>query len=203
MDKHHHHGDRQGRREQHLDQDKQHETGRAHGEKRDGDRGRRAERHGVQRRQRFLAHGDLRLIILDLLSRSASHGYELIKAIESLTLGHYSPSPGVIYPTLDFLQEQEHIRVSDELNGRKILEISDSGRQFLADNAEPLHKILERIKARAVGAELRKNPEMKRAIDNIKSVLDLKMNHHKIDDDTLKKIIGIIDNAAQEIAQLP
>lgn len=34
------------------------------------------------------------LIILDILSRSASHGYELIKEIETLTQGNYSPSPG-------------------------------------------------------------------------------------------------------------
>ena len=39
-------------------------------------------------------YGELRLIILDILSRSASHGYELIKEIETLTQGNYSPSPG-------------------------------------------------------------------------------------------------------------
>ncbi len=30
-------------------------------------------------------HGELRLVILDILTRDASHGYELIKAIENLT----------------------------------------------------------------------------------------------------------------------
>lgn len=33
----------------------------------------------------FLATGELRLVILDILTRDASHGYELIKAIENLT----------------------------------------------------------------------------------------------------------------------
>lgn len=47
-------------------------------------------------------HGELRLVILDILTRDASHGYELIKAIENLTGGGYTPSAGVIYPTLDF-----------------------------------------------------------------------------------------------------
>ncbi|STG50311.1 putative transcriptional regulator [Escherichia coli] len=61
---------------------------------------------GGGRRQRFFGHGELRLVILDILSRDDSHGYELIKAIENLTQGNYTPSPGVIYPTLDFLQEQ-------------------------------------------------------------------------------------------------
>lgn len=34
-----------------------------------------------------LGHGELRLVILDILSRDDSHGYELIKAIENLTRG--------------------------------------------------------------------------------------------------------------------
>ncbi|SUG91737.1 transcriptional regulator [Salmonella enterica subsp. enterica] len=65
----------------------------------------------------FLAHGELRLVILDILTRDASHGYELIKAIENLTGGGYTPSAGVIYPTLDFLQDQQFITISDEEGG--------------------------------------------------------------------------------------
>lgn len=42
---------------------------------------------GGGRRQRFFGHGELRLVILDILSRDDSHGYELIKAIENLTQG--------------------------------------------------------------------------------------------------------------------
>ena len=71
------------------------------------------------RRQRFFGHGELRLVVLDILTRNASHGYELIKEIENLTQGHYTPSPGVIYPTLDFLQEQAFIEISEEESGRK------------------------------------------------------------------------------------
>ena len=74
---------------------------------------------GGGRRQRFFGHGELRLVILDILSREASHGYELIKAIENLTQGNYTPSPGVIYPTLDFLQDQAFIAVSEEDGGVK------------------------------------------------------------------------------------
>ncbi len=92
-----------------------HEEGRGprgrHGDPSEhGDHGRR----GGGRRQRFFGHGELRLIILDILSRSASHGYELIKEIETLTQGNYSPSPGVIYPTLDLLQDQGLISVEDD-----------------------------------------------------------------------------------------
>lgn len=162
------------------------------------------QRHGRGggRRQRFFGHGELRLVILDILSREASHGYELIKAIENLTQGNYTPSPGVIYPTLDFLQEQSLITISEEDGGRKKITLTASGAQWLEENQEHLGHIQARITARNVGAELRKNPQMKRALDNFKAVLDLKVNQGNLSDAQLKQITGVIDRAALEITQL-
>ncbi|WES67760.1 PadR family transcriptional regulator [Superficieibacter sp. HKU1] len=154
------------------------------------------------RRQRFFGHGELRLVILDRLRRNASHGYEIIKEIENLTLGNYVPSPGVIYPTLDLLQDQQLITITDEDGGRKKIAITMMGQQWLERNREQLIQIHERIKARCVGYELRKNPQMKRAIDNFKAVLDLKVNQGELNAAQLKHIIGIIDRAALEISQL-
>ncbi|QMD26831.1 PadR family transcriptional regulator [Citrobacter freundii] len=164
--------------------------------------GHRHGRGGGGRRQRFFGHGELRLVILDILTRDASHGYELIKAIETLTQGHYTPSPGVIYPTLDFLQDQELIVISEEEGGRKQITITTQGQQWLEENREHLALIHERVKARCVGFELRNNPQMKRALENFKAVLDLRVNHGDTSDAQIKKIIGIIDRAALDIAQL-
>ncbi len=158
--------------------------------------------HGGGRRQRFFGHGELRLVILDILTRNASHGYELIKAIESLTQGNYSPSPGVIYPTLDFLQDRQFITITDEESGRKKIAITVAGQAWLDENLEHLEHIQTRIKARCVGAQLRKNPQMKRALDNFKAVLDLRVNQEALSDAQLKQIIGVIDRAALEISQL-
>lgn len=158
--------------------------------------------HGGGRRQRFFGHGELRLVILDILTRNASHGYELIKAIEALTQGNYSPSPGVIYPTLDFLQDQQFITVSDDEGGRRKIAISPHGESWLAENREHLAHIEARIKARSVGFKLRKDPQMKRALENFKAVLDLKVNQTEMSAAQLKQIIGIIDRAALEISQL-
>lgn len=157
---------------------------------------------GGGRRQRFFGHGELRLVILDILTRDASHGYELIKAIENLTGGGYTPSAGVIYPTLDFLQDQQFITISDEEGGRKKIAITAKGEQWLDENREHLTHIQTRLKARCVGMELRKNPQMKRALDNFKAVLDLRINHSDINDAQIKRIIGVIDRAALEIAEL-
>ena len=165
------------------------------------------ERHGHggdgrKRRARFFGHGELRVVLLDILTRGASHGYELIKEIEALTGGHYSPSPGVIYPTLDFLEEHAFISFSDDDAGRKKIAITPDGEAWLNDNREHLEHIRARMTARAIGHELRKNPDLKRALDNMKAVLDLRVNQSEIDADTLKRIVGVIDKAALDIAQL-
>ncbi|MDV0595678.1 MULTISPECIES: PadR family transcriptional regulator [unclassified Enterobacter] len=162
----------------------------------------RHEHDGGGRRPRFFGHGDLRLVILDILTRNASHGYELIKEIENMTQGNYTPSPGVIYPTLDYLQDQAFITITEEENGRKSITITVAGQQWLDENQEQLAQIQARIKARSVGFQLRRNPQMKRALDNFKAVLDLKVNQGELSDAQLKQIIGIIDRAALEISQL-
>ncbi|MBK4715617.1 MULTISPECIES: PadR family transcriptional regulator [Tenebrionibacter/Tenebrionicola group] len=159
------------------------------------------ERHG--KRPRFFGHGELRLVVLDILSKGGSHGYELIKAIEEQTGGLYTPSPGVIYPALDMLQAHGMIAVSEEGEGaRKRLAITDKGRRWLEASMAHLAHIRQRMKARAVGLQLRKNPQMKRALDNFKAVLDLKANREDIDNAQIKKIIAIIDHAALKLAQL-
>lgn len=168
-------------------------------------RGHHGEAHhgrGGGRRQRFFGHGELRLVILDILTRNASHGYELIKEIETLTQGNYTPSPGVIYPTLDLLQDQQFIIIHEEDGGRKKIAITSQGQAWLAENSEHLQHIQARIKARSVGYQLRKDPQMKRALENFKAVLDLKVNQSEISAAQLKQIIGIIDRAALDISQL-
>ncbi|MGO3909004.1 PadR family transcriptional regulator [Huaxiibacter chinensis] len=185
---HHHHG-RGGEHHHHGRGGEHHQRGGEH-------------HGGGGRRQRFFGHGELRLVILEILTRNASHGYELIKEIETLTQGNYTPSPGVIYPTLDFLQDQQFITISEEENGRKKIAITVAGQHWLDENQEHLEHIQERVKARCVGFQLRKNPQMKRALDNFKAVLDLKVNQEGLSDAQLKQIIGIIDRASLDITQL-
>ena len=62
-----------------------------------------------EKMHRLFEHGDLRVVLLALLDKKPSHGYELIKAIEEASSGLYVPSPGVIYPTLTLLEEQDFV----------------------------------------------------------------------------------------------
>ena len=82
---------------------------------------------------RRLGSGDLQLLILLLLQENPRHGYELIKELEQRTSGYYSPSPGVIYPALTYLDEIGFASVEADGN-KKQYRISETGAAFLAEN---------------------------------------------------------------------
>ena len=81
---------------------------REHGDGRDGFEKRPGRERGG-RGPRVFAPGDLKLLLLALIAEQPCHGYDLIRQIEGMFDGAYSPSPGVIYPTLTFLEESELI----------------------------------------------------------------------------------------------
>jgi len=84
---------------------------------------------GFERGRKFGA-SDLQLLILALLEDKASHGYELIKALEQRSHGYYVPSPGMIYPSLSYLEEIGHASVEAD-GAKKRYTISAEGRAHL------------------------------------------------------------------------
>ena len=94
----------------------------------------------------MLAQGDLKLLALALIAEQPRHGYELIKLIEDKTRGAYSPSPGVVYPTLTFLEEASYVSAEAE-GAKKRYTISDEGRAYLEENREIADMVLARLAA--------------------------------------------------------
>lgn len=90
---------------------------------------------------RMLASGDLRLVALYLIEQQPRHGYDLIKAIEEKSGGFYSPSPGIVYPALTFLEEAGYVTSAVDGN-KKLYTITDDGRAHLADNREAIESTL-------------------------------------------------------------
>ncbi|MFS8035689.1 PadR family transcriptional regulator [Xanthobacter sp. AM11] len=93
---------------------------------------------------RMLAQGDLKLLALSLIAEQPRHGYEIIKVIEEKTAGWYSPSPGVVYPTLTFLEEAGYV-TSEADGAKKRYVITEEGRAYLADNSDMADAILGRL----------------------------------------------------------
>ena len=90
---------------------------------------------------RMLASGDLRLVALYLIEQQPRHGYDLIKAIEERSAGFYTPSPGIVYPALTFLEEAGYV-TSEADGNKKLYTITDEGRAHLADNREAIESTL-------------------------------------------------------------
>src|SRR5216117_3948621 len=98
---------------------------------------------GPRRRQWFEA-GDMKYVILKLLKDKPRHGYEVMKELEERMHGCYSPSPGTVYPTLQWLEDEGLVR-SREVDGKKVYEITDAGIKFLAENKDVVEDIFDRV----------------------------------------------------------
>lgn len=113
-------------------------------------------RGGAGRRGgRMFDQGDLKLVVLRLLAEKPRHGYEIIKALEDQSGGMYSPSPGAVYPTLQLLEELGYARTVDEGGGRKIYEITETGRAHLAEHRTTADDVFERVSSAAGAAGAR------------------------------------------------
>jgi DNA-binding PadR family transcriptional regulator len=93
---------------------------------------------------RRLAAGDLRLVLLAFLAERASHGYELIKALEERSGGFYTPSPGMVYPALTWLEEMGFASVASE-GSKKLYSITDAGRTYLNENRQAADAMLRQL----------------------------------------------------------
>jgi DNA-binding PadR family transcriptional regulator len=93
---------------------------------------------------RMLAQGDLRLVALALIAQAPRHGYEIIKLVEEKTADWYSPSPGIVYPTLTFLEEAGYVTVSSE-GAKKLYTITAEGRAYLDVNRDLADVVLDRL----------------------------------------------------------
>src|SRR5271155_2979408 len=81
-------------------------------------------------RGRKIGSDDLQLLLLLLLSERPSHGYELIKALEQRSAGFYTPSPGMVYPALTYLEELLYTTVTVD-GTRKLYHIAPEGCAYL------------------------------------------------------------------------
>jgi len=181
---------RHGWRERHLAHPREgrfghfgHEEGRGH------------RRHGG----RLFDQGDLRWVILSLIAEKPSHGYELIKAIEEKVGGAYSPSPGVVYPTLTLLEDLGHIAPLSAEGARKAFAITPEGEAALAEHEPAVKSIFERVASFAERAGRGGSPQIVRAMENLRLALRLKLERTRPTDEEITRIAAALDAAAQAI----
>ena len=173
-------------------------------------------RHGfgggdMVRAGRMLATGDLRLIALALIAEQPRHGYEIIKVLEEKTAGWYSPSPGIVYPTLTFLEEAGYVTAQAE-GAKKLYAITDEGRAYLDQNRDFVDAVLERLgkigsKITRIRRRLGRDededderrglpPLVRAALENLREVAGARLAN---DPDAEAKLVEILARAALEM----
>jgi len=165
---------------------------------------RRGHRHGGGFRshdsERIFEHGDLRLVIMALLAEKPRYGYEIIKALEERVGGGYTPSPGVVYPTLTLLEEVGHATVADEHNGRRLYTLSPEGLAFFQANRALADSILARVAEASVS---RRGPpnSVVRAMENLGVAIRLRLKGRAASDEQIRIIAAAIDAAAKAVEE--
>jgi DNA-binding PadR family transcriptional regulator len=152
---------------------------------------------------RFFAHGDLRLVVLHLIAEKPRHGYEIIKAIEESVGGAYSPSPGVIYPTLTLLEELGYVTVSTEADsGKKLHTITPQGQAYLDANRPALDTLLARMAEANATQPGEPAPQILRAMENLKFALRLRLSRGALSQAQADAVAAALDTAARSVEQI-
>lgn len=156
--------------------------------------------HGGGRRRMFES-GELRLVLLALLEQQPRHGYDLIRAIEERTGGAYAPSPGVVYPTLTLLEDQDHIVQTVSEGAKRLFAITPAGLEHLNSRRAEADQALARLDA--VGAETSRvdSGPVFRAMQNLKAALRMRLAETP-DKQLLFDVAELIDEAARKIERL-
>src|SRR5271169_3381279 len=168
--------------------------------------------HGF-RAGRKLGGDDLQLLVLALLADKPCHGYEIMKALEERSGGFYSPSPGMVYPALTYLEEIGYASVEAE-GAKKLYRITDEGRAHLEQNRRVVDAIfaqlawvgdkMEHVRRVFAGDEARGGEEGRRgwsaelnaARRAVRAALAAKVD---ASEDEQRRVAEILERAAKEI----
>ncbi len=162
-----------------------------HGEERGEHRGR-----GGMRGGRVFDHGDLRWVVLALIAEKPSHGYEIIKAVVDRVGGAYSPSPGVIYPTLTLLEETGLVAVPGGRRRPQALRHHSRGRgparRQPGERGRPVRADAARARAQRGGVA----PPVMRALENLRTAVRLKLEQGPLTEEQARSLAEALDAAA-------
>ena len=150
-------------------------------------------RHG---RESSFQKGDLKYVILDLIKDKPRHGYEIIRELEELSHGLYTPSPGAVYPTLQMLEEMGYATAT-ERDGKKIYTITEQGRQFLVERKDSADEVRSQMKHKWSFKNIGKMAMMMKEYHALENLLG--RGFRSQDADKMQRIREVLINARDAI----
>ena len=161
----------------------------------------RVERGFGVRRERLFDAGDLKLVILKLLSEQPSYGYQLIKTMEQRLAGGYTPSAGAIYPTLTMLEEEGLATASLE-NDKKVYSVTPEGTEYLRTNKRQVEGLFQRLEEAGRGFRRGRSPEIMKAFMDLRGAVVTRVSRERLTSEQIRKIADAIHAAAKAIDEL-
>ena len=148
------------------------------------------------RRWASFHRGDLKYVILELLKDKPRHGYDIIRELEELSYGFYKPSPGVIYPTLQMLEEMGYAS-SNEQEGKRVYSITEEGLKFLENQSNIADGVRRQMKHKWSFKNIGRMIMVMREYHALEDLLG--NSFRKLDADKAEQIRQILSQAYQEI----
>jgi DNA-binding PadR family transcriptional regulator len=116
------------------------------------------------------------------------HGYDIIRELEELSYGFYKPSPGVIYPTLQMLEEMGYAS-STEQEGKRVYSITEEGRKFLENQSD-------------IADDVRRQMKHKWGCKNIGRMIMVMREYHALEDLLGNSFRRLDADKAEQIRQI-
>ncbi|MBN1691150.1 MAG: PadR family transcriptional regulator [Dehalococcoidia bacterium] len=143
--------------------------------------------------------GDLKYVVLDLLKDKPRYGYEVIRALEQRSHGFYTPSPGVVYPTLQMLEEMGYAGAA-ERDGKKIYTITEEGRKFLTEQKDLTDEVKRHMNHHWNPENIAALTLMMREFGELARVVHYQAR--RIAPDKMQRIREVVSRAAVEIKSI-
>lgn len=165
--------------------------------------GGRGDGFGRGRRGKMFTGDELRLMLLALLVEKPEHGYQLKRLFAERSNDAYTPSPGVLYPLLSLLEDEEMIEHAEGGTGSKRQWVpTEAGRAEVETNKETIEALFARLAKLGEASSRTDSAPVRRAVHNMKAALMERLGRESAESQLGFEIAKIIDEATQKIERL-
>ena len=135
--------------------------------------------------------------MLHLLSAEPGSGYDIIRVVETRTGGRYTPSPGVVYPTLTLLQDLGHVALEGSDSSRNTYTVTASGSAYLTAYAPTLERLLAKMQEAQTDQDVIIPDEVLAAVSDVKAAVRSRLS--RSGRDTVNRLVGLLNDLVRRI----
>jgi DNA-binding PadR family transcriptional regulator len=143
--------------------------------------------------------GDLKYVFLDLFKDKPRHGYEIIRELEEISYGFYTPSPGTVYPTLQMLEEMGYASARAR-DGKKVYTITKEGLKFLEERKDFADEVRSHIKHKWDFKNIGRMIMVMKEYHALENVLGEGLR--RLDEDKMQRIRQVLSGAHKAIEDI-